>query len=72
VDAGRPSTFGRWVDQYLRWLDGMDDVARDHRNDCICQSAIIAIILDDNSRSILAAPTVDVWKLDNDHVAARH
>jgi len=50
----------------------MTDVSRHHGNDRIGQSAIIAIVLNDECRSILPASAIRIWKFHNDDITTRH
>jgi hypothetical protein len=77
-DDGRPmqtrglAELERRINEHLSRLSGMADVAGDHDHDRVCQTMIVAVVLDDKRRPILPALTVRVGKLDNHYVAALH
>jgi hypothetical protein len=65
VQTGRASLGGGGINEELRGLTGMLDVAGNHGNNRVRKSSIVAIVLHDQGRPVLPASSFDVGNLDD-------
>lgn len=72
VQTGRTPLGSAGINELLGCLASVLDAARNHGDNRVRESPIVAIVLDDQRRPLLAAPSFDVGNLDDYNVPALH